>query len=301
MEKIFNIKKFNIDELKKLRNILEKFKIDSFSIVDDNIKIVYDKERIKLNKKFYYKVELIRNKYYRQLLNIMNIIDNVKIYKRDTIIDTMDMDLLKISSGNYVDVFNMLLINYIGLYNFDNIFEVKKDKMIKTKKYVKKIHNIDNNTNNLNKNIEKISSALGMYCYYDEKLFELLESEISIKKLKECNSFILICPELIKEFCQRHFTVFKECHISNRNELEKIIFDKVLIHEMGHGVFNYIDDCKNEKRANYFVSITFEGTFDKIIKKMTDIQGEESEYYKNPLLITEVKEFSEVKKEIYNL
>ena len=117
-----------------------------------------------------------------------------------------------------------------------------------------------------------------------------------LEKIKECNKFILICPELIQKFCIEKFPEFKECGIRDSFELNSIVFDNVLTHEIGHGVFDYINDSKDEKRANYFVSLTFDGTFDKIIKTHTDIQDGE---YKDPYLIGD--EISTVTKEVYNI
>ncbi len=40
-----------------------------------------------------------------------------------------------------------------------------------------------------------------------------------------------------------------------------------MLHEIGHGVFSYdLGSSIDEKRANYIVSLSFDGTIDEIIK-----------------------------------
>lgn len=292
---------FDIDKLEKLTSILENSQIKKISnnIKDeDKVVIQYDKKRIELDKKFNFKVQLIRNKFYRQLLNIVNVVNNIEVYKESDKkicerIDEFDMKkyYFHILSDNYTYILKMALINYIGVYNFDNIFELSKDEMLKLRK--------NRNKSNNNNNIEDISDILGMYCHNDEEVFRLLQSKTGKRKLakmKKCNKFILICPELIREFCNEHLEDFKKYNIRNKFELYTIIFNKVLAHEIGHGVFDYIDDFENERRANYFASLTFDGTFDKIIKEMTEIQGK---LYKNPKLIDD--EMSTITKDVYNI
>ena len=315
MEEIIELRSFNIEKLKKLSIILENNQIkkinNNLKSEDKENKIVieYDKKIIKLNEKFSLKVKLIRNRYYRQLLNIVNIIKDVdeatdkynsevkkyqSILKKDYILSMVGGldDLWPIESNDYDYLLKMALINYIGVYNFDNIFELTKDEMLELRKY----RNGEDNKNNYT---EYLNRALGMYCHYNEKIFELLEPKVDrseLEKMKKCNRFIFICPEIIREFCIKHFDKFEECGISDVFELYIIIFNKVLVHEIGHGVFEYIKDYEDENRANYFASITFDGTLDQVIKKQTDIQKGS---YKNPRLIDD--DISEIKKYIYNI
>ena len=46
-----------------------------------------------------------------------------------------------------------------------------------------------------------------------------------------------------------------------------------MFHEIGHGVFDYIHDEYNESRADYFASLTSDGTLDKVIGIHYDIIG----------------------------
>ena len=275
------IKMDSLDSTKveELRNILEN---EQIKIINNNIKskdeieIVYDNKKIELNKKFNFKVKLIRNKYYRKLLNLINSVNKIIINKENfTTHLSSNAEECEIVSSCYKDLLKMALINYIGVYNFDNIFELTKEEMIKLKEY-KQINDS-----------EYITKLLGMYISdkSKEEVIRILESKIYGSKLyniKECENFILICPEIIQEFCVEYFKEFKECGIRDIFELYTIIFNKVVVHEIGHAVFDYIDDTHNESQSNYFASLTFDGTFDNIIKKMTYIQGGA---YKNPKLI----------------
>ena len=291
---------FDIIKLEKLRNILENNQIKKIINnikSEDRIVIQYDKKTIKMNEKFYFRVELIRNKHYRKLLNIIDAVNNIEIYKTSSKkeiarIDPISIEVhgLKVLSSNYANILKRALINYIGVYNFDNIFELSKDEMLKLREY---------RCNNNNNNIEDISEALGMYCHYDDEVFRLLEPKVSKRKLgkmEKGDKVILICPQLIREFCSKHFDELKKYNIRNKPELYTIIFNKVLVHEIGHGVFDYLDDYENERRANYFVSLTFDGVFDKIIKKMTDIQGKS---YRDPKLIDD--DISIITNDVYNI
>lgn len=301
MEMIIEIKTLDEGKINELKKKFENYKIkDIKNDIEDNneIRIIFDKKRMKLNKDFSFKVELIRNKYYRQLLNLVNAVKKIIIKEKEEFTSFVD-DILNIkevivNSKDYNDMLKMALINYIGTYNFDNIFELTEDEMLKIRKYKMGINNKISDEG-------AILDALGMYCHYNERTFKMLEANIGasddrLEKIKECNNFILICPELIQKFCIEKFSEFKGCGIRDSFELNSIIFDKVLTHEIGHGVFDYIDDNKDEKRANYFVSLTFDGTFDKIIKTHTYIQDGE---YKDPYLIDD--EISTITKEVYNI
>lgn len=301
MEMIIKIKTLDEGKINELKKKFENYKIkDIKNDIEDNneIRIIFDKKRMKLNKDFSFKVELIRNKYYRQLLNLVNAVKKIIIKEKEEFTSFVD-DILNIkevivNSKDYNDMLKMALINYIGTYNFDNIFELTEDEMLKIRKYKMGINNKISDEG-------AILDALGMYCHYNERTFKMLEANIGasddrLEKIKECNNFILICPELIQKFCIEKFSGFKGCGIRDSFELNSIIFDKVLTHEIGHGVFDYIDDNKDEKRANYFVSLTFDGTFDKIIKTHTYIQDGE---YKDPYLIDD--EISTITKEVYNI
>lgn len=299
MEMVIEINTLVEEKINELKKNLESYKIkDIKNDIEDNneIRIIFDKKRMKLNKDFSFKVELIRNKYYRQLLNLVNAVKKIIIKEKEEFTSFVD-DILNIkevivNSKDYNDMLKMALINYIGTYNFDNIFELTEDEMLKIRKYKMGINNKISDEG-------AILDALGMYCHYNERTFKMLEANIGasddkLEKIKECNNFILICPELIQKFCIEKFSEFKGCGIRDSFELNSIIFDKVLTHEIGHGVFDYIDDNKDEKRANYFVSLTFDGTFDKIIKTHTYIQDGE---YKDPYLIDD--EISTITKEVY--
>lgn len=288
MEIIIKMNDFDSEKLNELRNILENKQIkDTNNDRKDETKIVYDDKKIELNEKFNFKVKLIRNKYYRQLLNLINSVNKIIINKENFITHlSRNAEECEIVSSRYKDLIKMALINYIGVYNFDNIFELTKEEMIELKKY-KQINDS-----------EYITRLLGMYISdkSKEEVIQILESKIygsKLDKIKECKNFILICPEIIQEFCVEYF---KECGIRDIFELYTIIFNKVVVHEIGHAVFDYIDDTHNESRANYFASLTFDGTVDKIIQKMTNIQGGT---YKNPKLIDDSIE--NLTKDIYKI
>lgn len=303
MEMVIEINSLNIEKINELKMNLENHQIKDINndIKDKNIiRIIFDKKRMKLNESFKFKVELIRNKYYRQLLNLVNAVKEIIIREKDEFrrsnVDPYSLQISEVfvNSKYYKYTLKMALINYIGTYNFDNIFELTEDEMLKIRKYKIGINNKISDEG-------AILDALGMYCHYNERIFKRLEANIGasddrLEKIKECNNFILICPELIQKFCIEKFSEFKGCGIRDSFELNSIIFDNVLTHEIGHGVFDYINDSKDEKRANYFVSLTFDGTFDKIIKTHTDIQDGE---YKDPYLIGD--EISTVTKEVYNI
>ena len=291
MEIIIKMNYFDSEKLNELRNILENKQIkDTNNDRKDETKIVYDDKKIELNEKFDFKVKLIRNKYYRKLLNLINSVNRIIINKENfTTHLSSNAEECEIVSSRYKDLLKMALINYIGVYNFDNIFELTKEEMIKLKEY-KQINDS-----------EYITRLLGIYISdkRKEELIQILESKIygsKLDKIKECKNFILICPEIIQEFCVQYFKEFRECGIRDIFELYTIIFNKVVVHEIGHAVFDYIDDTHNESRANYYTSLTFDGTFDNIIKKMTDIQGGA---YKNPKLIDDSIE--DITKNVYKI
>ena len=76
-------------------------------------------------------------------------------------------------------------------------FELSKDEMFTLEEY-----KYDPNNSRTTKDIFEV---YGMYCHKNERIFELLEPKINsdmLEKIKKCNKFILICPELIKEFCK---------------------------------------------------------------------------------------------------
>lgn len=300
MEMVIEINTLVEEKINELKKNLESYKIKDIKNYTKNkneIRIIFDKKRMNLNEDFKFKVELIRNKYYRQLLSLVNAVNKIVIKKSElSSIDPYSFQVSKIfiNADNYKYMLKMALINYIGTYNFDNIFELTEDEMLEIRKYKMGINNKISNEG-------AILDALGMYCHYNERTFKGLEANIGsgddrLEKIKECNNFILICPELIQKFCIEKFSEFKGCGIRDSFELNSIIFDNVLTHEIGHGVFDYIDDNKDEKRANYFASLTFDGTFDKIIKTHTDIQDGE---YKNPYLIDDA--ISTITKEVYNI
>ena len=294
MEIIIKIKTFSDVDLERLRDILENNQIIKIYYdfkSEEKIKIEYKKHTIKFNKNLSWKIRLIRNKYYKQLLNIINILETAKVYGWYCDSFFRITHLEKITDLSYYkNLLKMTLINFIGTYNFDNIFELTKDQMLTLREY-------KCNLNNQNDDSEDLIRLLGLYCSSTDRVFELLESEIDetmLEEMKKCNRLILICPELITEFCTKHFELFTECDINNVFELYTIIFNKVLVHEIGHAVFDYKSDFENERRANYFASLTFDGTFDEFIKIHTDIQGGE---YKNPYLLND--DISTITKDVY--
>lgn len=302
-EEIIKIDSFNTEQLKQLHEILENNQIIKIEneLTDFGIIVVkYEDKKILLNEDFYLKIKLIRNKFYRELSNI---VDHVLKFRLSIDIEKPVLGLTDYGTSiyeillkDYVDLnkykekLKIALINYIGLYNFDNIFELTKEEMLKLEKY----------KYNPNARIKYIYEAYGMYCYRNEETISILKEIIDDKilsQIKECNSYILICPELIREYCLEHFEEFKEYSILDISQLFSIIYNKVLLHEIGHAVFDYLNDYYNEKRANYFASISFDGTFDDIIEKFTEHQDER---YKKPILIT--KEDSKIiKKDIYHI
>lgn len=303
MEMVIEIKTLDEGKINELKKNLESYKIkDIKNDIEDNneIRIIFDKKRMKLNENFKFKVELIRNKYYRQLLSLVNAVNKNVIKKSEEFkLSSFDpysfqFSEIFVNADNYKYMLKMALINYIGTYNFDNIFELTEEEMLEIRKYKMGINNKISNEG-------AILDALGMYCHYNERTFKMLEANIGasddrLEKIKECNNFILICPELIQKFCIEKFSEFKGCGIRDSFELNSIIFDKVITHEIGHGVFDYIDDNKDEKRANYFASLTFDGTLDEIIKTHTNLQNGK---YKDPYLIDD--EISTITKEVYNI
>ena len=294
MKIIIKTEPINSAKIEDLRNILESNRIKIIN--NDNLKskgeieIVYDDERLKMNEKFDFKVKLIRNKYYRQLLNVINSVNEIINNNKETFTTYTPFEF-EVESKFYKDMLKMALINYIGVYNFDNIFELTKDEMIELKKYIQ-----------LNNDSDYITRLLGMYVNDKgkEEVLRLLEPKIygsKLDKIKKCKNFILICPEIIQEFCIECFKEFKECGVRDIFELYTIIFNKVLVHEIGHSVFDYINnDPEDERRANYFASLTFDGTFDRIIQKMTEIQRES---YKGPKLIDDSIET--ITKDVYKI
>lgn len=297
-----DVNSFDINKLKELRNVLENNLIEKldYDLISRNyIKFSYSKRR-KINFKYKIIVNLIRNKYYRKLLNSLNELNGLNHMLENLEKTKICPFNLKYCEGiilleklnNYKKIIKEDLINYIGVYNFDYIIELSEKEMIELSKY-------NNNKNNKNNNTCNKNKILGMYCKLNLSEILKLVSNADIEKIKiseNYNKIIFLCPELIKEFAINNFNIFKKHGILDSFQLYEIIFYKVLVHEIGHGVFDYIFDKNNERRANYFASLTFDGTFDILIKEMTDIQGGE---YKNPYLISD--EELNISKEVYNL
>lgn len=301
------IDSFEIEQLNKLSDILENnqlIKIDNKEF-GESILIKYSNKKRDLNSEFSLKIKAIRNKYYR---NVLDTIDNIlKIKPNDTLFDKEfayidadieDFKIYKIVLKNYIDLkkykenLNISLINYIGTYNFDNIFELTKDEMLELQEF----------EFDLNKPSNNIYECYGMYCHNSDRIIKILEKKIdteTLSKIKKCNKFILICPDLIREYCCNHFEEylieFYKHDIIESSQLFTIIYNKVLLHEIGHAVFEYLDDFNNERRANYFASLTLDGTIDNIIEKFTEHQ---SDRYRNPILLTK-NSIGILKKEIY--
>lgn len=266
-----DFKHLDIEQLKKIKNIVENYQINEICNrikTEDKVIIKYDKKTIEMNNDYIYQIKSIRNKYYRQLFSLLDAITPTELLKDPGFEDSSEILYL----NNYMQksVFiKMALINYIGTFYFDNIFTLSENAMLKLG-----IFRYD--CNNLNNSPRDISDVLGMYCHYNEKIFELLESEVSkqdLEEMKKCKRFILICPELINKFCKDNFERFKDPEITDIAQLFEIVFEEVLFHEIGHGVFDYIHDEYNESRADYFASLTSDGTLDKVIGIHYDIIG----------------------------
>ena len=293
-EEVIKIESFDIVQLEKLQKILENnriIKIENELTDFDIIIIEYEEgKKIDLNEETKLKIKLIRNKYYMKLLNI---VDYIFRDKKDFAYDELDEILLRnfINVNKYKYKLKIELINYIGLYNFDNIFELTKEEMEELRKF-----KFDPNSNNR----ENIYEEYGMFCHKSEELIKRLEKKIKddrLPKIKECDRFILICPELIREYCLKYLEKYKDYEIIDESQLFTIIYNKVLTHELGHAIFDYINDYENERRANYYASLTFDGAFDKIIEIFTEHQDER---YKRPFLITK-DDFKTIKKYVYHI
>ena len=231
-----------------------------------------------------------------------NLLDGIKLA-----FSAITNDYFKISDSDFKDVgeiiylnnfiqnsnlIKMALINYIRTFYFDNIFTLSEKAMLKLGIFEYNHNDVNNN------NPRDISDVLGMYCHYNEELFNILEHEISKKELdemKKCKRFILICPELINKFCKDFFDRFKDSEIMDIAQLFEMILDEVLFHEIGHGVFDYINDEYNESRADYFASLTSDGTLDKTIEIHYDIV---KWIYRLFFIESDIEE---IKKYVYNL
>lgn len=301
-EKTIKIEELEIKELENLQSTLENNKVINIKniLTDSNIMIVeYEDKELDIDKEFELAIKLIRDKYYRKLLNVVDKILKFKIpEKSDEISYVFDETgrSYKIFLKDYVDIYKykeklkIALINYIGLYNFDNIFELTKEEMLKLKIF-------SFNPNSQQKNVFEF---YGMFCHRSDELLKVLKKALDadrFSKINRCNRFIIICPELIREYCIEQFDKYKSQGIIDESQLFTVIYNKVLTHELGHAVFDYINDFNNEKRANFFSSLTFDGAFDNYIKLFTEHQDER---YKDPILITK-DETNMIKKIIYNI
>lgn len=295
---IIKVDSFNIEKLKQLQEILENNKVTKINneLKDyERIIIEYEDKKVKINDEFKLTIKLIRNKYYRKLLNI---VDHILKFKISTNIDKPVFDengrpiFLKdhVNLNKYKEKLKIELINYIGVYNFDNIFELTEVEMLNLEKF-KFVPNIRR---------KNIYEAYGMFCYKNDELIKTLETIVDediLSKMSECNKFIIICPELIRKYCLECFDKYKSYEITDKSQLFAIIYNKVLTHEIGHAVFGYIEDYKNEKRANYFASLTFDGTFDDFIELFTKHQDKQ---YQDPVLVTKDNQDT-IKNDIYNI
>lgn len=302
-EEVIKVDLFNIERLKHLKEVLENNRIININnelTKSDIITIKYEDRKLEINEEFKLNIRLIRDKYYRKLLNVVDHIlkFNLSIDVESPAFGKTDCgtDVYKILLKDYVDLnkykekLKIELINYIGLYNFDNIFELTKEEM----------HNLEEYKYDPNNQRKNIYEAYGMFCYKNDKLIQSLEKIVDeeiLSKMNKCDKFIIICPELIREYCLEQFDKYKSYEVTDKSQLFTIIYNKVLTHELGHAVFDYIKDYRNEKRANYFASLTFDGTFDDFIELFTKHQDEQ---YQNPVLIT--KDNSDtIKKDIYHI
>ena len=288
---------FNIEKLNRLQVLLENNKIINIKNLGF-IEIEYEDRKIELNKDFKLAIKLIRNKYYRKLLSVVDhfLKSSTLNIDRPAFGNTDDGGVYQILLKNYIDLnkyeekLKIELINFIGLYNFDDIFELTKEEMMELEKYKYEPNN----------HTKYIYENYGMFCYKNDDLLKIFEKKLDndrLSKIKECNKFILLCPELIREYCLEHFEEYKCYEIADESQLFTIIYNKVLTHELGHAVFDYINDYENEKRSNYFASLTFDGTFDNFIELFTEHQEKQ---YKNPILLTNA-DTDTIKKVIYHI
>ena len=282
-----NLKHLDVKQLKKIKAYTEKYQVSKIcnKIKDENkVIITFDEKIIEMNSEYVFQVKAIRNKYYMQLLNLLNVLSPTKLLDDFAFKEFGEIMYL----NNFIqnsDLIKMALINYIGTFYFENIFTLSEKSMLKLDIF------------NDNNNSRDISDALGMYCHYNEKLFDILEPEITkeeLNKIKKCKRFILICPELINKFCKDNYDKLKD-YDTDIGQLFEMVFVEVLLHEIGHGVFEYINDRHNEGRADYFAALSSDGTLDKMIKTHKDIVG-----FTYKLFFID-SDLEEIKKYVYDL
>lgn len=216
------------------------------------------------------------------------------------------------------------LINLFGLSNIDYIFVLTKEQMPIVSMCRKKemIPNEPIKFDKINDEHDTILELITSYellgCYtIIKKMFidELKDNGVNElelkngekKKIEELDGrkVIFICEELIEELSnnikkvktyddlRNYFKLDNQVLIDEiRNFFcdENLLKEMVLYHELGHAVFEplNIDDLYiNERQANYYASICFEGKYDDMIEIYNN---KISKHYKNPLLLKHEKD-----------
>lgn len=256
--------------------------------------------------------------------NISN--DYEDIYQK--VQDQMELNL----KNDTKKTFNSL-INLIGLSNIDYVFTLTKEQMpvvsmCKNKEMIpNKPVKFDEINYNHNITFELITSyeLLGCFSIMTKDFIDELKdnnvNELQLnngKKLKTekllNRKIIFICEDLIDELSdnisklqnddklRNYFNLDK---YNNLNEIKKFFKDKDLLkffvfcHELGHAVFEPLNISNlyiNERQANYYASLCFDGKYDDIIEIFNNKIGK---HYKNPLLLKHKNKnnyYNEIKK-----
>lgn len=100
---------------------------------------------------------------------------------------------------------------------------------------------------------------------------------------------IYLCPELINTFSQELYNNNFRCHGGDFLTFYNLIYELVLLHELGHLAFSCLDltgqdTSLTEGRANFFASYITNGVHDHLIKLKTQHQPAQ---YHAPILITD--------------
>lgn len=130
--------------------------------------------------------------------------------------------------------------------------------------------------------VYKINELMGCYIDMRKNRLDYMKyfSDIGIEIKDEENNIVCLCEDNIKlvfDDLSKQDLLF--CDLEEFKEI-------VYMHELGHLVFSYtnsLDREVQEKQANYFSSLAFEGKYDFEIKETTKVQPLE---YHNPLLVS---------------
>ena len=119
-----NLKHLDVKQLKKIKAYTEKYQVSKIcnKIKDENkVIITFDEKIIEMNSEYVFQVKAIRNKYYMQLLNLLNVLSPTKLLDDFAFKEFGEIMYL----NNFIqnsDLIKMALINYIGTFYFENIF-----------------------------------------------------------------------------------------------------------------------------------------------------------------------------------